>query len=140
MTTATTYVHPDHHRAAIRAAHAETLRAAIDWLDLSDAFISTTDELVVCSADRGRELREPLHPDHLEPGVLRRQLIDLARRLAERSADEDPDYLELSLPELIVLAKHDEYRLPRSAGRRLAEALVEAQRCTERSTVAQDPQ
>lgn len=94
MTTKTTTVHPDHYRAAIHAAHAETLRGAIDWLELGDAFISTTGELVVRAAGAGSlELREELHPDHLEPGALRRQLIALAGRLrslpATTAADDD---------------------------------------------------
>jgi hypothetical protein len=71
MTTETAYVHPDHHRAAIRAAHENTLHQAELWLGFGEAFISTTDELVVRGAGAGsRELREPL-----------RQLIDLADRL-----------------------------------------------------------
>lgn len=82
MTTTTETVHPDHHRSALCAIHADTLHQAEEWLGLGDAFITTSGELAVRVAGAGsRELREALHPDHLEPGVLRRQLIDLAARL-----------------------------------------------------------
>jgi autotransporter translocation and assembly factor TamB len=74
----TTTIHPDHHIAAVRAAHAAELAEAVKWL-LDDAFIDGTGALVV--RGDGEELREDLAADHLEPDAFRRQLIALVDRL-----------------------------------------------------------
>jgi len=74
----------------VRLVHRETLRQAVEWLGIGDAFIADNGDLVVRLSGAGdAEVREPLHPDHLDPGVLRLQLTALAYEVASLPTKTD---------------------------------------------------
>lgn len=111
---------------AVNAIHADLFRGAMMWLELADVRITKSGHLVV---QRGNATTSvPLDPDPpsaIDADYLRKAIVMGANHLA----DNDPDWRDLEVSELIELAQAGGGgdMVPRASVRRLADALVAEQ-------------
>lgn len=103
---------------ALQEHHAAEFAIAARWLGLDDVFVAGSGRLV---ARLGwSEESAPFDPS----SSIQEQIRELDMRLRLQS-ESDSDWSDLTLQELITLARHDAQPIPRAAVRRLADVLAE---------------